>query len=135
MRHTFIFLSSLVCTMLFLSVASTASAQSCKRDSDCPRNYICLTTPSGNGVCVVDNNRSCNSNGDCATGWTCINGTCSEGGSGQACNGNGDCGTGYVCCNNRCRESTCRNNFIEALESSDTIDYDASEKYNDDNNR
>lgn len=98
--------------LVFLAMfgfASFANAQSCRRDRDCPRGYICLEAYSGKGVCVVDNNRECSSNGDCPTGWTCINNTCSKGGSGQSCTGNGDCDTGYVCCNHRCKSSNCLN--------------------------
>ncbi|MFM8314194.1 MAG: Dickkopf N-terminal cysteine-rich domain-containing protein [Deltaproteobacteria bacterium] len=95
----------------FLGFADFANATTCKTDRDCPRNFICVETTHGKGICVVDNNRPCHSNGGCPTGWLCISGTCSKGGAGQSCKSNGNCRTGYVCCNNRCVYSTCRDLF------------------------
>ena len=94
-------------TTLF-GFTNLASASTCKTDRDCPRNFICVETMNGKGICVVDNNRPCTSNGGCPTGWLCISGTCSKGGSGQSCKSNGNCRTGYVCCAGRCVYSHCR---------------------------
>ena len=99
--------------LFLISLPSLAEAASCKTDRDCPRNFICVETSGDTGVCVVDNNRPCRSNGNCPTGWSCIEGTCSKGGSGQSCTHNGQCKTGYVCCNSRCRYSTCPNRSLE----------------------
>ncbi|MFM8314161.1 MAG: Dickkopf N-terminal cysteine-rich domain-containing protein [Deltaproteobacteria bacterium] len=100
--------SILIFLISLTSFSNLARGIECQTDGDCPQNYICVETSHGKGVCVVDPNRPCSSNGDCSTGWTCINGTCSHGGAGQSCTYNGHCQTGYVCCNNRCVYSTCR---------------------------
>ena len=102
----------------FIFLSNSAYAKECSSDSDCPKNYVCVESSSGKGVCVVDPNHPCDSNGDCPSGWTCISGTCSNGDAGQSCSSNGNCQTGYVCCNNRCKYSTCRyrNSFNSSVE-------------------
>lgn len=68
-----------------------AAAQSCNA-------YACGTA----GVC----NTGCKVDGDCATGYFCIGGSCAKKSTGTTCSADSDCGTGYceqgVCCKTAC---------------------------------
>ena len=78
------------------------------------------TCEAGTGLCVV----KCTGPGTCATGYTCLNGTCRKD-KGSTCVGDQDCASGFctdgVCCEYRC-DGTCEKcNQASRLGSCDPI--------------
>ena len=65
----------------------------------------CLPYKCVGAVCTT----SCVSNGDCATGFACVNGACGKRATGQPCTVDGDCQSG-ACAQGVCCTTTCNGN-------------------------
>ena len=98
-----------VCTAPSCSGGKLNTAGTCDGLGTCrpPGVVACSPYACSGGACV----RQCTSDSDCASGHTCVNGSCGPKALGQACAAGSECGSGFcadgVCCATACTGS-CR---------------------------
>ncbi|MBL91552.1 MAG: hypothetical protein CMH56_07030, partial [Myxococcales bacterium] len=77
----------------------TCNGGTCSEHQTCTDNSDCNGFCGGDGYCTD----TCDANNDCATGYACIKGQCSEPGTvGGDCDEKSDCQGGYTCENSIC---------------------------------